>query len=88
MDKNTIVICMGSSCFARGNDINLHKVENYIKEHDLEGNITLKGCLCEGECSLGPNMIINGKTFNQVKPDSIMEILDLELHKKRIDQDV
>ncbi len=88
MDNNTIVICMGSSCFARGNDINLHKVEIYIKEHNLEGNITLKGSLCEGACSLGPNIIINGKTFHQVKPDGIREILDLELEKKGTDQDV
>ena len=32
----TIKICMGSSCFARGNDQNLEFIEKYIKENNLE----------------------------------------------------
>ena len=31
-----ITVCMGSSCFARGNDQNLEFIEKYIKENGVE----------------------------------------------------
>ena len=36
-----ITVCMGSSCFARGNDQNLEFIEKYIKEKGLEAEIEL-----------------------------------------------
>ena len=34
-----ISICMGSSCFARGNAINLKTIEEYIAKNNLEAEI-------------------------------------------------
>ena len=33
MAKLNITVCMGSSCFARGNAQNLELIENYIKDN-------------------------------------------------------
>ena len=41
MAKLNITVCMGSSCFARGNASNLEFIENYIKENGLEADIGL-----------------------------------------------
>ena len=75
-EKLEIIICMGSSCFARGNAQNLEFIENYIKENKLEAHIILAGSRCENKCAEGPNIIVNGIEYKQVNETIIKEILD------------
>ena len=60
---NEIKICMGSSCFARGNEQNLEFIEKYIKENKLEAKIEVFGARCENICEKGPNVIINDTIY-------------------------
>ena len=53
MTKLNITVCMGSSCFARGNQENLAFLEDYIKEHGIDANIELEGSRCENKCASG-----------------------------------
>lgn len=76
MSKLNISVCMGSSCFARGNASNLEFIENYIKANGLEAEIDLSGSRCEGKCVSGPNMTINGVEYTEVDEDKLKEILD------------
>lgn len=73
--QHTIVMCMGSSCFSRGNQENLQVVKDFLSENGLEEKVLLKGSRCEGECLRGPNITIDGKLFNGVGPDNILKIL-------------
>jgi NADH:ubiquinone oxidoreductase subunit E len=41
-EKKEIVICLGSSCFARGNNKNLEFIQEYLKVNDLKAKITFK----------------------------------------------
>ena len=43
MAVHNIKVCMGSSCFARGNLKNLDYIENFIKENNLDADIDLFG---------------------------------------------
>lgn len=70
-----IKICMGSSCYARGNDKILEFLENYIKENHLEAEIEIYGARCEDICDKGPNIEINGTIYNNVTPEKVIEIL-------------
>ncbi len=70
-----IKICMGSSCYARGNAENLEFIENYIKENNLDAEIEVYGARCENICEKGPNIIVNGQIYNNVTPEKIIEIL-------------
>ena len=79
MAKLNITVCMGSSCFARGNEKNLAFLESYIQEHGLEAEINLAGSLCEGKCAKGPNIIVNGVEYNNVDEAKIEKILNSEL---------
>jgi len=76
MSKLNITVCMGSSCFARGNDVNLEFIENYIKENGLEAEIDLSGSRCEGKCVTGPNVIVNGVEYTEVDENKLKSILD------------
>lgn len=76
MTKLNITVCMGSSCFARGNQENLAFLEEYIKEHGVEANIELEGTRCENKCASGPNIIVNGQEYNNVNIDKLKKILE------------
>ena len=76
MSKIIITVCMGRSCYARGNAANLEFIENYIKDNGLEAVIDLAGARCEGKCVSGPNVIINGIEYTEVDEDKLKEILD------------
>ncbi|MDR1026168.1 MAG: NAD(P)H-dependent oxidoreductase subunit E, partial [Lactobacillus sp.] len=61
-----IKLCMGSSCFARGNAEYLSFLEKYIKDNNLSVTVELSGCRCENCCCDGPNIIVDGKKYNKV----------------------
>ncbi len=72
---NEIQICMGSSCFARGNKQNLHVVREFLRERGLEARVVVRGGLCHGRCSLGPHLIIDGHAYEQVDPNACLDLL-------------
>lgn len=76
---NTIVICMGSSCFSRGNRWNLNTIQEYLRQRGVEAQVELRGDLCQGECKKGPNLTINGIFFHEVAPAGLIPLLDQHL---------
>jgi len=75
MPKHTIKVCMGSSCFARGNTDNLNFLENYIKENGLDAEIELAGELCKEQCSKGPNIYIDNVLYSEVDIGNLKDVL-------------
>lgn len=71
-----IEICMGSSCFARGNNKNLQVIAQYLKDNDLEAEVSLSGLRCCDLCSKGPNLTIEGVEYNNVDTGTLIDILD------------
>ena len=71
-----IKICMGSACFAKGNQENLEYIKEYIEENNLDSEITIVGALCENKCDIGPRIIINDKEYTNITKEKIKEILD------------
>ena len=77
MGKPTITICMGSSCFARGNEKNVALCEEFLAEHGLrdEIDVELGASLCTGNCAQGPIVIVDGKTYTNVDRGVVRGIL-------------
>ena len=73
---NEIKICMGSSCYARGNDENIETLENYINEHKEDSKIELIGLRCTNKCEKGPIIIINGKEYCNISYLVLKKILE------------
>lgn len=69
-----IIVCMGSACFARGNQANLEFIENYVKVHNMDVAVIVGGSRCEGKCADGPNIFVNGTEYNKVDEKIIEEI--------------
>lgn len=75
--KHTIVICIGSSCFSRGNARNVEVTEKFLEERGLkdEVDLDLSGGLCTGDCAAGPNVIVDGKVVNRVDTGVMLDLL-------------
>jgi NADH:ubiquinone oxidoreductase subunit E len=71
-------ICLGSSCFSRGNKDVVMYTREYLRKNHLDDKVIFKGARCMGLCSNGPNMIINGVTFEGVTLAKIEKILEKE----------
>ncbi len=74
--KNKIVVCMGSSCYLRGNRDTLEIIKRYIAENNFDADIELKGALCEEKCKYGPNIRINDMLYSNVEPNTVTDILN------------
>ncbi len=75
----TIEICMGSSCYARGNRETLSRIEEFIRTREIGAEVELKGCLCAENCGTGPIVRINGSLFYEVVPEQIEGLLQKHL---------
>ena len=74
--KHEIKVCMGSSCFARGNMNNLEYIENYIDKNNLNVDIDLVGAHCQNKCENGPHIFIDGTNYDEINEDKLKEILE------------
>lgn len=70
-----IVICLGSSCFARGNSENLAIINQYVQSHALNASVRLSGKLCQDQCKQGPNLTIDGELHHNVTTAALRELL-------------
>ena len=72
-------ICLGSSCFSRGNKDVVQFIREYLRKNHLDDKVIFKGARCLDHCSNGPNLVINGKIFEGVGLGQVEKILENEL---------
>lgn len=78
-NKVNISVCMGSSCFARGNKELAQELKDFIDSEDnCEDKAMLSGNLCDGRCESGPNIKINGKIIKNTE-EHILEKIKKQL---------
>ena len=84
MSKPKIVICMGSSCCARGNEKTVEACESFLAERGLkdEIDVDLGASLCTGHCAEGPVVVVDGKVYTHVDPLVMRDILEKIFPKK------
>lgn len=71
-----IIICMGSSCFSRGNKKALELIKDFLKEKNLEQQVVFKGAHCFGLCENGPVIKINDTVIRQVDASNVGALLE------------
>ncbi len=74
----SIKICMGSSCFSRGNGLNAELIQRLIADGSLSADVEFSGTLCEGMCVHGPIVVVDGLVHEKVTPSMLQDILVLE----------
>lgn len=76
MYEHTIHICLGSSCFSRGNEEFLELIKDYLKNNNLKDKTDFRGHLCSGQCKIGPNISIDGQKYHDLNKETLVDILD------------
>ncbi len=74
-DPIEIVVCYGTSCFARGNSENLAILNSYAQSEGSNTLVRLTGKLCQEQCKEGPNLMIAGKLHHGVTTTRLRELL-------------
>jgi NADH:ubiquinone oxidoreductase subunit E len=72
-------ICLGSSCFSRGNKEVVQFIRKYLRKNHLDDRVIFSGARCLGHCSSGPNLVIDGKVIEGVSLAQVEKILEDEL---------
>jgi len=75
-NKKEVVICLGSSCFARGNKQLVKIVNDYLRERNLLNDVRFHGERCFGQCAVGPSLKLDGKLIERQDEDSVIALLD------------
>jgi NADH:ubiquinone oxidoreductase subunit E len=70
-----IVVCMGSSCYLRGNARNTEIIREYIEVNALDASVEFAGTLCSGQCKEGPVITIDGAIFKRVDAVGLVPLL-------------
>ncbi len=71
-----ISICMGSSCYPRGNRETLERLKIYIQDNKLADRVYVQGNLCQGLCKDGPNIKINGEIYHDIDYHNLITLLE------------
>lgn len=74
--KVDIQICLGSSCFSRGNKLLVKVIEQYLNENNLRHLVHFHGAHCFSSCDKGPLMHINGKEYQELDEEKVLAILN------------
>ena len=80
MKESKIKICLGSSCFSRGNKNGVRIIQEYLVKNKLEDSVYFSGAHCFGNCSEGPVLKINDVEYKDVESTDIKAILDEYFH--------
>ncbi len=81
--KIEIEICMGSSCFARGNNRTVALIQQHIVATASEDDIYIKGALCKGRCKEGPIITVNGDEYAGIDGAALLDIVkDIQAENK------
>jgi NADH:ubiquinone oxidoreductase subunit E len=78
----SVVLCMGSSCFARGNNRNIELLHAFRDRADFPLDVQLRGHLCEGLCKTGPNIMIDGTLYREVDPVALTALLNAAVARR------
>lgn len=74
--KMEIIICLGSSCFSRGNRDTLEVIKYFLKNHDLERKVIFKGQLCSQSCNKGPVIWIDEVKYEAMTGTNVIPLLE------------
>lgn len=71
-----IKVCLGSSCYVRGNNKTLEFLEDYIAKNNKDLSVELIGCRCTNLCQDGPNVFINDKKYSNLSSEQLIKVLE------------
>jgi len=76
-NKTEIRICLGSSCFARGNKKMVQVIQQFLTQNHLEEKVIFHGSHCFGHCGDGPMIQIGEELMHSQDPEEMKRLLKI-----------
>ena len=77
--RHEVHVCTGMTCHLRGAAQLMDKVQELTGlqpgETDAEARFTLENGSCLGSCSIGPELIVDGKHYGRMTPEKAADVL-------------
>jgi len=77
--RHEVHVCTGMTCHLRGAAKLMAKLEEITGlkpgETDTQGKFTLEAGSCLGSCSIGPELIVDGKHYGRMTPERAADVL-------------
>ncbi len=77
--QNAVSVCLGTACFVKGADRVLAAFESelgiHLGETTQDGLFSIEVSRCIGVCALAPVVTINEKTYSEVTPTQVPELI-------------
>lgn len=69
-----VQICIGSSCYLKGSQKIVEKLQKAVSEHKLDDDVVLSGSFCTGKCNRdGVTIQINDDVYTGITPENLDE---------------
>lgn len=66
-----VEVCVGSSCFLKGSEEVISRMQKAIETHQLEDEIVISGSFCTGACNrVGVTIKVDDELFPGVTPET------------------
>ena len=77
--RHEVHVCTGMTCYLRGAAKLMAKLEEITGlkpgETDTEAKFTVEAGSCLGSCSIGPELIVDGKHYGRMTPERAADVL-------------
>jgi NADH:ubiquinone oxidoreductase subunit E len=78
--RHKIRACLGTACYVKGIKEVMHRIGNSFGLRDGETTadrrFSLEAVRCVGACGLAPVLVVNQDTYGDIKPDTVINILE------------
>ncbi|SFL38607.1 (2Fe-2S) ferredoxin domain-containing protein [Halanaerobium salsuginis] len=74
-----VLICVGSSCHLKGAEKVVAIFKDLIEKYKLQNSIELSASFCQGNCTEGVNIAINGNKIAAVNEENAAAIFAAHL---------
>ncbi|MEE0867953.1 MAG: (2Fe-2S) ferredoxin domain-containing protein [Clostridia bacterium] len=69
-----IQVCVGSSCHLKGTEKIVECLQESLRKHNLEDEITLAGSFCVGKCNrVGVTVTVDDEVHTGITPENFNE---------------
>ncbi len=66
-----VEVCVGSSCFLKGSEEIINRMQKAIADHQLDDEILLAGSFCTGACNrVGVTIKVDEEVFTGITPET------------------
>lgn len=78
-----VEVCVGSSCFLRGSEEVISRMQKAIESHSLDDDVILTGSFCTGACNrVGVTIKVNDEVFSGIIPETFDKFFEETIVKK------